>query len=133
MAQSKKPLAIAFGAALVAGAMTPTVNAEANPFNAEILSGGYDLANYHQHEDGKADHEGKCGEGKCGGEKVEKAMEEGKCGEGKCGGEKLEKAKKAMKEGKCGEGKCGVEKAKDKIQEKAKEGKCGEGKCGGSH
>jgi len=35
--------------------------------------------------------EGKCGEGKCGAEKTEKAGE-GKCGEGKCGGEKTEKA-----------------------------------------
>ena len=40
--------------------------------------------------------EGKCGEGKCGGDK----KKEGKCGEGKCGGDK-------KKEGKCGEGKCG--------------------------
>ena len=34
----------------------------------------------------KAGHEGKCGEGKCGGDKAKKA--EGKCGEGKCGAEK---------------------------------------------
>lgn len=36
----------------------------------------------------KAHKEGKCGEGKCGGEKKEgtKAGMEGKCGEGKCGG-----------------------------------------------
>ena len=27
--------------------------------------------------------------------------------EGKCGGDKAEKAAKTMKEGKCGEGKCG--------------------------
>ena len=46
----------------------------------------------------KAKEEGKCGEGKCGGDK---AKEEGKCGEGKCGGDKTEA------EGKCGEGKCG--------------------------
>ena len=37
-------------------------------------------------EEMKAHMEGKCGEGKCGGEK--KAEGEGKCGEGKCGGEK---------------------------------------------
>lgn len=54
---------------------------------------------------------GKCGEGKCGGNK----KKEGKCGEGKCGADK-------KKEGKCGEGKCGGN--------KMKEGKCGEGKCG---
>ena len=36
----------------------------------------------------KAEGEGKCGEGKCGGEM--KADGEGKCGEGKCGAEKSE-------------------------------------------
>ena len=37
-----------------------------------------------------------------------KAHKEGKCGEGKCGGEKKDDAaKKADMEGKCGEGKCG--------------------------
>lgn len=37
-----------------------------------------------------------------------KAHKEGKCGEGKCGGEKKDAAaKKADMEGKCGEGKCG--------------------------
>ncbi|EGI71740.1 conserved hypothetical protein, partial [Pseudoalteromonas distincta] len=41
---------------------------------------------------------------KCGGDaKDAKAKTEGKCGEGKCGGD----AKKTKKEGKCGEGKCG--------------------------
>ena len=34
----------------------------------------------------KAHHEGKCGEGKCGGSATGKAATEGKCGEGKCGG-----------------------------------------------
>ncbi len=42
--------------------------------------------------------EGKCGEGKCGGEKG---------AEGKCGGDKAAEGDKAEKEGKCGEGKCG--------------------------
>ena len=50
----------------------------ANPFSAQQLSGGYDLASY-----GK-DAEGSCGdksaEGSCGENKAE-----GKCGEGKCG------------------------------------------------
>jgi uncharacterized low-complexity protein len=45
-----------------------------------------------------ATQEGKCGEGKCGGDK--KDGKEGKCGEGKCGGDKKE-----GKEGKCGEAK----------------------------
>ena len=45
-------------------------------------------------------HEGKCGEGKCGG--MKETAKEGKCGEGKCGSKM-----KSHKEGKCGEGKCG--------------------------
>ena len=104
----KNPLALALGAAFVTSLAGASVaNAAENPFSMTELSSGYMVAD---------SHEGKCGEGKCGGEKKAK---EGKCGEGKCGGEK-----KAM-EGKCGEGKCGGEK-------KAKEGKCGEGKCGGN-
>ncbi len=77
MAQSKKPLAVALGAAFLASSIAPLASAEVNPFSAQQLSGGYDLANYGKHG------EGKCGEGKCGGEK---AGGEGKCGEGKCGG-----------------------------------------------
>ena len=97
-----KPLSIALGAAFVASlAGTSVANAADNPFSMTELSSGYMVA------DSK---EGKCGEGKCGGEK--------KAEEGKCGGEKK------AEEGKCGEGKCGGEK-------KAEEGKCGEGKCGG--
>jgi len=111
----KNPLAIALGAAFVTSlAGTPVANAAENPFAMSDLSSGYVVAEM---------EEGKCGEGKCGGDKTEK---EGKCGEGKCGGDK------AKAEGKCGgenktmeEGKCGGDKTK-------KEGKCGEGKCGGS-
>ena len=77
MAQSKKPLAAALGAAFLASTLAPLATAEVNPFSAQQLSGGYDLANYDKHE------EGKCGEGKCGDDKSEG---EGKCGEGKCGG-----------------------------------------------
>lgn len=85
---SKKPLAVALGAAfMVAGG---TAHASANPFVANELSSGYQLVG-----------EGKCGEGKCGGAK----KAEGKCGEGKCGGAK--KAEGKCGEGKCGEGKCG--------------------------
>ena len=88
--QHLKPLAAAVGAAFMATvALAPAASAAENPFQATELTAGYNLA------DG---HEGKCGEGKCGGEK---SSSEGKCGEGKCGGEK------ATKEGKCGEGKCG--------------------------
>ena len=98
MAQSKKPLAAALSAAFLATAVAPLASAEVNPFSAQQLSGGYDLASFGKHE------EGKCGEGKCGGEKSE--------GEGNCGGDKAEGegscgGDKAGGEGKCGEGKCG--------------------------
>ncbi|MGV6808042.1 MAG: HvfA family oxazolone/thioamide-modified RiPP metallophore [bacterium] len=105
--QTVKPVAAAVGAAFMASvAIAPLASAAENPFQMTELSSGYEVA------DG---HEGKCGEGKCGGEKAEG---EGKCGEGKCGEDKAEG------EGKCGEGKCGEGKADE-------EGKCGEGKCGG--
>jgi len=103
MAISKKPLAAALGAAFLATAIPSLVSAASNPFSAQQLNGGYDLANFDKHA------EGKCGEGKCG---DSKAGGEGSCGdkkadaEGKCGGEK-----KADGEGKCGEGKCGDKKA----------------------
>ncbi|GAB2879411.1 hypothetical protein ACCI51_06425 [Microbulbifer echini] len=96
------PVAAAVGAAFIATAAmnVSAANSDANPFAAEELNSGYNLALAdHDHKD--KDKEGKCGEGK---------KKEGKCGEGK------------KKEGKCGEGKCG--------EGKKKEGKCGEGKCG---
>ena len=106
---TRKPLAIAAGAALVTSlASASAVNAAENPFAMTQLPGGYMVADAHM--------EGKCGEGKCGAKKEG----EGKCGEGKCGG-----AAKSAEEGKCGEGKCGGAK-------KEGEGKCGEGKCGGA-
>jgi uncharacterized low-complexity protein len=102
---TRKPLAIAAGAALVTSlASASAVNAAENPFAITELPGGYMVADSHM--------EGKCGEGKCGGDKKEG---EGKCGEGKCGG-----AAKSAEEGKCGGAK------------KEGEGKCGEGKCGGA-
>ena len=116
MAQIKKPLVAALGAAFLATSIAPLASASANPFSAQQLSGGYDLANFNHHE--KAGEEGKCGEGKCGDAK--KGEGEGKCGEGKCGD-----TKKAEGEGKCGEGKCGG------AEKSEGEGKCGEGKCGG--
>jgi uncharacterized low-complexity protein len=113
MAHFKKPLALALGTAFFASAVAPLASAEVNPFSAQILSGGYDLASYSKHE------EGKCGEGKCGEGKAEaKGEAEGKCGEGKCGDDKA----KAEVEGKCGEGKCGGDNAEVKAE--------GEGKCG---
>ncbi|MGB1906479.1 MAG: hypothetical protein ACPHN3_04060, partial [Spongiibacter sp.] len=77
---SKKPLATAFSAALLATAITPAM-ADSNPFAANQLSGGYDLSNSMGNADKAEKSEAKCGEGKC--------------GEGKCGAEK-----KAAKEGK---------------------------------
>ena len=81
---TKKPLAIALGAAFVTTlAATPVANAADNPFAMSELSSGYMVAEM---------AEGKCGEGKCGGDKKDK--------EGSCGGEK---------EANCsGEGSCGA-------------------------
>ena len=102
-----KPLTLALGAAFVTSlAGTPVANAAENPFAMSDLSSGYMVADSHMDADKKME-EGKCGEGKCGGDKAKK---EGKCGEGKCGGDKK------MEEGKCGgdkkmeEGKCGGDK-----------------------
>ena len=118
------PLVTAIGSAFVAAtalsavALSSSTFAAENPFQADQLRSGYNLA---------AGAEGKCGEGKCG---ESKAKSEGKCGEGKHG------EGKAKSEGKCGEGKCGEDKAKAEGkcgEDKAKvEGKCGEGKCGGA-
>lgn len=84
--------------AVLLSATAFTAQAGQNPFAAQELSSGYSLAAHEK------DHEGSCGEGKCGGElKTEKTHSEGKCG---ATGEK-----KAEAEGKCGEGKCGAEKA----------------------
>ncbi len=97
-----KSLSVAVGAAFIsslAGAGVAT--ATENPFGMTQLSSGYMVAD---------NHEGKCGEGKCGGNKnqasaegkgavdeahennadsdMNKTKAEGKCGEGKCGGAK---------------------------------------------
>ena len=93
-------------------AVSPMANAAENPFGMSNLAADMQVAG----------NNGKCGEGKCGGEK------KAKCGEGKCGGEKKAKCGEgkcgdAKKKGKCGEGKCGDSKQKSK---------CGEGKCGGN-
>jgi uncharacterized low-complexity protein len=118
MQQIKKTsIATALGAVVIGSLASVSAHATTNPFGIQSLESGFM----------QEATEGKCGEGKCGGDKAKKVaknMKEGKCGEGKCGGDK---AKKAAKEGKCGEGKCGGDKAK----KTAKEGKCGEGKCGG--
>ena len=88
-----KPVAVTLGTTFaVTLAASPLASASENPFSVTTFESGYMVA---------GDAEGKCGEGKCGGDKEA----EGKCGgdkeaEGKCGGDK-------EAEGKCGEGKCG--------------------------
>jgi uncharacterized low-complexity protein len=117
-----KPVAAAVGVAFVTSvALSTTALAADNPFTATDLESGYLLA-------GGDGEEGKCGEGKCGGDKGE----EGSCGEGK--GEEGSCGEGKGEEGSCGEGKgeegsCG--------EGKGEEGSCGEdkgeeGKCGGT-
>ena len=92
--KSLKPITSAVGAAF-AGSMllTGAVNAAENPFGLTELNSGYmQTASNHSGSSGK------CGAGKCGGDKK---ASEGKCGAGKCGGDKK------AGEGKCGAGKCG--------------------------
>jgi uncharacterized low-complexity protein len=124
---SIKPISAAIGAAFVSSIAVGAATAADNPFSLSDLDAGYMVAG------GDKGEEGKCGEGKCGGDKGE----EGKCGEdkgkeGKCGEDK-------GKEGKCGEdkgeeGKCGEDKGEEGKcgEDKGEEGKCGEGKCGGA-
>lgn len=69
------PVAATIGTTFaVSLAAAPIASAADNPFSLTEFSSGYQIA------------EGKCGEGKCGGEK----SAEGKCGEGKCGGHDME-------------------------------------------
>jgi len=67
-----KPLAAAGAAFMASVALAPMACAAENPFQANELSSGYNLADTHG--------EGKCGEGKCG---DKKAAGEGKCGDKK--------------------------------------------------
>ncbi|WP_068825683.1 HvfA family oxazolone/thioamide-modified RiPP metallophore [Pseudomonas sp. BMS12] len=94
--KQRNTLAITLGAALLSSAFA--VQAGSNPFAAQELSSGYSLAAHEK------DHEGSCGEGKCGAE----MKGEAKAAEGKCGAEASGTDKVA--EGKCGEGKCGADK-----------------------
>ncbi len=87
-------VSLAIGSAFAAVALTPIAHAADNPFSADKLEAGYQLAQ----ADTKT-KDGKCGEGKCGGKTEMKQNMEGKCG-----------GKKAEQEGKCGEGKCGSSK-----------------------
>jgi uncharacterized low-complexity protein len=102
--QKQTTLALSLCTTLVAatGIAQAGVSVDQSPFAMRDLGKGYLVAE---------NHEGKCGEGKCGGSKTV----EGKCGEGKCGSKQKNEA----------EGKSGGE------QKSHAEGKCGEGKCGG--
>jgi len=78
------PVVAIAGIALAGGmAISGMANAGENPFAAKGMSSGYLQV-------AEAEDEGKCGEGKCSGEK--KSENEGKCSgekpesEGKCGG-----------------------------------------------
>lgn len=84
--KNKTTLALATGAAFAATvALAPAALAADNPFGMAKLDSGYQLA---AADDKKKD--GKCGEGKCGGDKkpADDKKKDGKCGEGKCGGTK---------------------------------------------
>lgn len=99
-----KPVSLAAGFALAGSlAGVSVAQADANPFGMTALSSGYMAMTSH-------------GEGGCGAKKDKDKEGEGKCGEGKCGGDKDKEG-----EGKCGEGKCGGDKDKEG------EGKCGGG------
>jgi uncharacterized low-complexity protein len=110
---SKKPLALALGAAF---ALTG-LGAQASVFQTADLASGYMVASAGDEKKGEHEAKcgAKCMEGmeKAGKTaeeakaQCEKMAKEGKCGEGKCGGDKKDKADK---EGKCGEGKCGGKK-----------------------
>jgi len=118
--RSSKALGVALGAMVSAGLLTAHAGfAAENPFGMKALTKGYMVA----------DAEGKCGEGKCGGDKKAGAAttDDGQAAAPAAGDEKATEAK-------CGEGKCGADKkateAKCGADKKAHEAKCGEGKCG---
>ena len=72
----KTTIAAAVGSAFALSLAAAPVSADtANPFGMSDIGSGYQQI--------AGAHEGKCGEGKCGGKKTE-----AKCGEGKCGGKK---------------------------------------------
>ena len=71
---NKKSLAVALGTVVVGSLSTVSIaQAEANPFGISELSNGY------MRVAEAAAKEAQCGEGKCGGDKMKKAVSEGKC------------------------------------------------------
>lgn len=107
-----KKLMTAFAASATLFAGITASHAAENPFTAQTLEQGYQVAEHHE-----KGADGKCGsktkEAKCGAAAATKA------GDGKCGAAAASATKAA-------DGKCGTAKS----TAKAKDGKCGEGKCG---
>jgi len=125
MANVKKPLAAALGAAFLATSVAPLASTAVNPFSAQPLLGGYDLTAYD-----------KDGEGTCGGAKAE---DEGSCGAGKkaatgdeaaTGGEATTGGEAATGDEAASGGEAATG-SKAAPEGKCAEGKCAEGKCGG--
>ena len=87
MAHKKPALTLALGTAFAASlAAAPVLQAAENPFQMDSLKSGYQVAQADKQKDGK------CGDGKCGGD-MKKKNKEGACGgdkkkEGACGGDK---------------------------------------------
>ena len=106
---SKKPLALALGAAFTLTGM----GAQASVFQVADLASGYMVAQATPAT--PAMPAKKAEEAKCGADCLKKMKDSGKS----------EADSKAMCDKAKAEGKCGGDK------KKAKEGKCGEGKCGG--
>lgn len=73
-------VSLAVGSAFAAIALSPVTHAADNPFGANKLEAGYQLAQADKMKDGK------CGEAKCGADKkATEKKKDGKCGEAKCG------------------------------------------------
>ena len=104
---NKKTLSLTLGSALASSllSMSPAIQAGENPFGMSTINTSQQLA--------AADD--KMPEGGCSGK-----MKEGKCGEGKCGANK-------MKEGGCS----GAAKPEEKMKEGGCSGKMKEGGCNG--
>ena len=85
-----KTTPLVLGTAFAVVSLTSSAAVRGNPFVAETLDSGYQLAQ----ADTKA-KDGKCGEAKCGADKAKKGMNKDKKADGSCGGDK-------KKDGGCG-------------------------------
>jgi len=82
-------VSLAVGSAFAAITLNPVAHAADNPFAADKLTAGYQLAQADKTKDGK------CGEAKCGADKkAAEKKKDGKCGEAKCGADKKSGEKK---------------------------------------